>query len=161
MGRLVGANVFVSRAPVNRSESVDPVFFGVQGLGGGREWPLSVPGNEDFTGPSFSYNYRIGRVPQNYPSGDLITAGAEGRNNSMEVTHIAADLINTVYVRKAIGPTQGSDDPLALERIEVVLFEESADAAMTWSVWYVHILNPKAPLWLGYTTGGFAYLARG
>ena len=86
MGRLVGANVFISRAPVNRGETVDPVYFGVRGSGGDREWKLQVTGNDDFTRPTLTYNYMIGRVPQNYPAGNLISVGAEGRTNSLEVT---------------------------------------------------------------------------
>ena len=99
MPKVVGilAHVDVSGAPGSGTD--DPVYFGIAGGQGGREFPLNRAGKNDWEAGQ-KYDYVIGTVPDDdQPEGAGFAVAAEpGKRNSPDRFDVIAEAIDGVYL---------------------------------------------------------------
>jgi hypothetical protein len=101
----------------------DPLYLGVSGTGGGREFPLDVAWFDDFERGS-SVKYHLGTVwDESAKAGARVPKEAVGGWNDPLTAHIELARIDRVYLRKQ-GRPRASDDAYQLDEIEVALYGE-------------------------------------
>ena len=115
------------------------IYIGVVGTRGGREFPLDVEGFNDFE-PGPDVKYWLGTVWDGTAiTGSRKPRGSEpGGNNNPQRYRIELDDVPFVYIRKAAGLTEGSDDAYRLDEVEVMLYgynPESRSFGTTRDMW--------------------------
>jgi hypothetical protein len=122
----------------------DPLFLGVSGAAGGREFPLDVRWFDDAQRGS-DVKYALGQVWE-----EAALAGARGPRmadadwNDPKLSYVGFDAIAQVYLRKHAGRRASDDDAYQLDLIEVTLYGE-ADRKRTFRC--------TTALWLGLQYG--------
>jgi hypothetical protein len=124
MTALKGILVRLKTKSERGAGTVDPIYIGVVGAGGGGEFPLDVPGFKDFQAGS-DVKYWFGDV---WEGGAL--SGAKNpfeahRWNDPESRNIDMDKIDYVYVRKHSHEGGIDDDAWKLDEVEVILYGPS------------------------------------
>jgi hypothetical protein len=103
----------------------DPMFVGVAGSAGGREFPLDVQWFDDAERGS-DVKYALGDV---WEEGALAGARrprmADADWNDPKLSYVGFDGIDRVYLRKHSGRRASDDDAYQLDLIEVVLYGDA------------------------------------
>ena len=143
MAKVVGLLVYVYVSGAPGSGTDDPVYLGISGRRGGREFPLNRSGKNDWEAGQ-KYDYVIGTVPDNdLPKGaDFAIAAQPGKRNSPDRFDIVIEGIDRVYIRKRAGISQITDDAVSILQVNVSIYDDNG-AVHAWS------LNSKLGVWLG------------
>jgi hypothetical protein len=100
----------------------DPLYVGISGTGGGREFPLDVRWFDDFERGS-NVKYLLGTVwDEHAAAGARRPVEAEGGWNDPLTAYIDLSKVDRVYLRKQAGRKVTDDDAYQLEGLEVVLY---------------------------------------
>ena len=100
----------------------DPLFLGVAGAAGGREFPLDVRWFDDAQRGS-DVKYALGDVWEEAAlAGARRPRMAESDWNDPKLSYVGFDAIDRVYLRKHAGRRASDDDAYQLDLIEVALY---------------------------------------
>jgi hypothetical protein len=100
----------------------DPLFLGVSGAAGGREFPLDVPWFDD-AGRGTDVRYALGDVWEEAAlAGARAPRGSHEDWNDPKVSYVGFEAIDRVYLRKHAGRRALDDDAYQLDLIEVSLY---------------------------------------
>lgn len=154
MSKLVGILVQLDISGAAGSGTDDPIYLGVMGSRGGREFPLRRSGKNDWEAGSKAC-YIIGTVPiEDVPPDAAVASRTEsGKRNSPDRSDIDAEAIQTVYLRKREGVSSITDDAVSILRGEAIIYD--ADGAT--QRWY---LDSKLGIWLGTQYGSQVALSK-
>ena len=102
----------------------DPLYVGVAGTGGGREFPLDVRWFDDFERRS-RVKYVLGAVwDADAVLGAKSPSRSKGDWNDPSLFYIEFEKIDRLYLRKHAGRRRVDDDAYELDEIEVTLYGE-------------------------------------
>jgi len=154
MASLVGILVQLDISGAAGSGTDDPIYLGVMGPRGGREFPLRRSGKNDWEAGSKA-RYIIGTVPiEDVPPDAAVASRTEsGKRNSPDRSDIDAEAIQTVYLRKREGVSSITDDAVSILRGEAIIYA----AGGTKQRWY---LDSKLGIWLGTQYGSQVALSK-
>ena len=117
-GMIVQLNTGLSR----HAGTDDPLYVGVSGTDGGREFPLDVAWFDDFERRS-RVKYALGEIwDEDALAGARRPKQAKLGWNDPSLFYVGFDAIDRVYLRKQSGRRAGQDDAYELDEIEVQLF---------------------------------------
>ena len=127
----------------------DPIYVGVSGTAGGREFPLDVAGFDDFERRS-RVKYRLGNVwDEDALAGAREPRGAKDDWNDPSLAYIGFAEIDRVYLRKHSGRSRLDDDAYELDEVEVILYGEEGEK---------RVFRCTTALWLGIEYGAKVWL---
>jgi hypothetical protein len=154
MSTVVGILVKLDISGAPGSGTDDPIYLGVMGKQGGREFPLNRSGDNDWEAGSKAY-YAIGTVPcEERPDAAPFAARSEpGKRNAPDRFDIGADSIDSVYLRKREGVSSITDDAVSILKANVII-HDSDNGKKHWS------LESKLGVWLGTEYGSRVALTR-
>ena len=154
MARLVGILVRLDISGAAGSGTDDPIYLGVMGPRGGREFPLKRSGKNDWEAGSKA-RYVVGTVPVDDvpPDAAVATRSKSGERNSPDRSDIDAEAIQTVYLRKREGVSSITDDAVSILRAEAIIYDDNGAAQR----WY---LDSKLGIWLGTQYGSQVALSK-
>ena len=154
MSNLVGILVKLDISGAAGSGTDDPIYLGVMGSRGGREFPLKRSGKNEWEAGSKT-RYVIGTVPtDDIPQDAAVATRTEsGKRNSPDRSDIDAEVIETVYLRKREGVSSITDDAVSILRAEAIIY----DAGGTKQRWY---LDSELGIWLGTQYGSQVALTK-
>ncbi len=150
MSQLRGMLVELSTSAIPGAGTDQHIYIGVQGTGGGREFPLANARIDDFEeGDTIRYwlgevwdgTLLDGAVPPDMSTG--LSA------NAPKAFSIDLDKVNSVYIRKQGQPGHKSDDAYRFDAVEVTLYGHYP-IRRSWST--------NNSLWLGNEFGLTAWL---
>jgi hypothetical protein len=122
LGYLRGIVVHLKTGAARWAGTDDPLYVGVSGTGGGREFPLDVRWHDDFERLS-ELRYALGEV---WDEPALVGArrprGADVQWNDPRLFYVDLGAVDRVYLRKHPGRRRGDDDAYQLDEIEVGLY---------------------------------------
>lgn len=127
MSHVRGMRVTLQTASSNNSGTSDPIYIGIAGPGGGREFPLNTPGDDFEEGRTETFV--LGTVFENTPDPKKPVNSEPGRPNDPEKFRIELDEINQVYIRKQERSVKdGKDDAYQLDDVKVELYGRPIDS---------------------------------
>ena len=122
MGFLRGIVVRLRTGDARYAGTDDPLFLGVSGAAGGREFPLQVRWFDDAERRS-DVRYALGDV---WDEAELVGVRrpvmAEADWNDPKLFYVGFEAVDRVYLRKHGGRRPADDDAYQLDLIEVQLF---------------------------------------
>jgi len=122
---LRGVIVRLATGSGPHSGTDDPLYVGISGSAGGREFPLDVRGFDDFERRS-RVTYLLGEVWEEEARIRTRTPHeARGGWNDPSLFGIGFDAIDRVYLRKQSGRVAVTDDAYELDEIEVALYADA------------------------------------
>jgi hypothetical protein len=105
----------------------DPIYVGVSGTAGGREFPLDVAGFDDFERRS-RVKYGLGQVwEEDALVGALEPRGSKDDWNDPALSHLGFSEIDRVYLRKHCGRRRLDDDAWQLDEVDVSLYGDEGE----------------------------------
>ena len=120
MEYLKGVVVRIKAGSAKFAGTDDPLYLGVSGTAGGREFPLDVERFDDHERRS-EIKYALGTVWDGSAlAGARHPVMAEADWNDPRISYVGFDGIDRVYLRKQAGRRE--DDAYQLDEIEVLLF---------------------------------------
>lgn len=126
MSHVRGLVVRLRTQSQSGADTDDHIYIGINGSGGGREFPLDVRRFDDFE-KGQDVRYWFGTV-----SDGAILSGAKkpyrsepGNRNDPASFRIELDQVNSVYIRKQGDRTTKGDDAYKMDSVEVTLFGAS------------------------------------
>jgi hypothetical protein len=127
----------------------DPLFLGVSGSAGGREFPLETPWFDDAERGT-DVRYAFGDVWDEAAAlGARRPRESESGWNDPKLAYVGFEGIDRVYLRKHAGRRATDDDAYQLDLIEVTLFGDKGQR---------RTFRCTTALWLGIRTGLQAWL---
>jgi hypothetical protein len=130
----------------------DEVYIGFFGTGGGREFPLSVTGFEDFETGS-QVRYVLGGEPAPVPTiAQRPDRSKPGQDNDPGRLEVELASVQYVYIRKAGYHTADDDDAFKVQSVVVILYGLPGTGGRTFS------LTSRQGVWLGHEHGHTAWL---
>lgn len=125
MGFLKGIVVRLKTGSAKYAGTDDPLYLGVSGVSGGREFPLDVRWFDDAERIS-DVKYALGEV---WDEAALVGARrpklAAGDWNDPKLFYVGLEGIDRVYLRKHAG--KRADDAYQLDAVEVTLYGQSPE----------------------------------
>lgn len=150
LGIFVNLNTFKSE----HAETDDEIYLGAWGTGGGREFPLSSKGHDDFErgavddyilGVDPGFGFPMHRPDRSAPGGD----------NDPALVPIDLSTIQYVYLRKQAYGTGEADNAWRLDSVNVLFFEQET-VPLNQSRFFA--LHPRQGLWMGNEHGHQVWL---
>lgn len=125
MSYLRGMIVQLNTGLGKHSGTDDPLYIGVMGTGGGREFPLDVKWFDDFERRS-RVKYLLGEVwDEEAAAGARQPQKSRSDWNDPTLFYIEFEKIDRVYLRKHAGRRRTDDDAYEMDEISVTLYGES------------------------------------
>lgn len=144
MGYLRGMVVQLDTGLGRHSGTDDALYVGVEGTGGGREFPLDVRWFDDFERRS-RVKYALGEVwEEDALAGARWPEGARDGWNDPRLFYVELERVDRVYLRKQTGRRRSSDDAYELDQIDVRLYGEEPEARR---------FRSSTAIWLGVEYG--------
>jgi PLAT/LH2 domain len=155
MSELTGIKVTLTTAADEDAGTDDHLYIGVIGSGGGREFPLDDPDQDDFElEPPVTYKLGAPWEPINVSFLRFPRQSKPGQVNDPAFMPLELELVYGVYVRKQGDNTTEDDDAYRLRDLEVVLYGPAAPLKRTFRL---RVRN-EGP-WLANENGHVVYLA--
>jgi hypothetical protein len=127
----------------------DPLYLGVCGTSGGREFPLDVAWFDDAERRS-RVKYVLGRVWEEAAcAGARQPKRAQADWNDPALFYVGFEAIDRVYLRKQTGRSRTDDDAYELDEVEVTLYGEAP---------LRRVFRCTTAIWLGVEYGATVWL---
>lgn len=127
MAKMRGMIVRLKTGAGKYAGTDDPLYVGISGTGGGREFPLDVRWFNDFERGS-NVKYELGTVwDAPVREGARRPRDSDGGWNDPLTAHLDLGNVDRVYLRKQAGRTQRDDDAYQLDEIEVILYGDEPE----------------------------------
>ncbi len=128
----------------------DPLYIGVYGKGGGREFNLDVANYNDFERGDDD-RYLLGTVWDGtvIPGTMNPKSSTPGGRNNPAWHRINLDLVDYVYIRKAGSKSTSGDDAFKFDLVEVTLYGQNPES---------RTFSQSEDLWLANEYGQISYL---
>lgn len=149
LGMVVALNTFDSED----AGTDDEIYIGLWGTGGGREFPLSSSGHDDFERAADDL-YVLGFDP-GWPGPIRSDRSKPGEANDPALLPIDLDSIQYVYVRKQAYGTQEDDNAWRANMVIVLLYDATTFPLPRHRMFF---LDGLKGLWLGNEHGHQAWL---
>jgi hypothetical protein len=146
---LRGIVVYLATSTAPRAGTNDPLYLGVSGTAGGREFPLDSALFDDFERRS-RVRYALGEVWE-----AAALAGAKQPKmskadwNDPSYFHVGLAGIDRVYLRKRCGRRRSQDDAYGLDELEVTLYGAPEEK---------RVFRSAGAIWLGVEYGAQVWL---
>lgn len=151
MSKLLGITVGLKTGPGQWSGTDDHIYVGIQGKGGGREFPLDVAGFDDFEAGTYVI-YLLGQVWVSGVSGKKEKKpfeSSQGGWNDPGKWDIDFDKIDYVYIRKGGTRAAKDDDLYEMDEIEVAIYGTQPQSRIFKHKGYIRLANEYGlQIWL-------------
>jgi len=108
------------------SDTKDPIYLGVYGKNGGREFALQVNGESPFTSDGATVNLILGQPCCN-KTGLQVDNSLNSKENDPELNPLGVNDIEYVYLRKYNGETGTTDDWTEFSSVSVLFCDSSGN----------------------------------
>jgi hypothetical protein len=149
MASISGITVELQVGPDSVAASPDPLFLGLYGPGGGREFRLDAPTFEEFNQAGKSVRLQLGTGCCPKPNDRQVSWSSQGHGNDPSIYGIDLDGVEFVYLRKQLLEGKPQDNILVLQWVDVRLCDGSE----------IRRFGSSGRLWFGLETGGTHWLA--
>jgi hypothetical protein len=153
MSDLTGIAVTLTTAADEDGGTDDHVYLGIVGLGGGREFPLDDPDQDDFELEP-PVRYKLGATWETVSASRFPRQSKPGQVNDPAFMPIEFELVYAVYLRKQGDNSTEDDDAYRLSDAKVVLYGPASPLKRTFTL----RRRSKGP-WLANENGHVVYLA--
>jgi hypothetical protein len=153
MSDLTGIAVTLTTAADEDAGTDDHVYLGVVGLGGGREFPLDDPDQDDFELEP-PVKYKLGAIWETFFASRFPRQSKPGQVNDPAFMPLELEQVYAVYLRKQGDNSTEDDDAYRLSDVKVVLYGPAAPLKRT----FILRRRSEGP-WLANENGHVVYLA--
>jgi hypothetical protein len=153
MSDLTGIAVTLTTAADEDGGTDDHVYLGIVGLGGGREFPLDDPDQDDFELEP-PVRYKLGATWETVNASRFPRQSKPGQVNDPAFMPIEFELVYAVYLRKQGDNSTADDDAYRLSDAKVVLYGPESPLKRTFTL----RRRSEGP-WLANENGHVVYLA--
>jgi hypothetical protein len=153
MSDLTGIAVTLTTAADEDAGTDDHIYLGVVGLGGGREFPLDDPDQDDFELEP-PVRYKLGTIWETFFANRFPRQSKPGQVNDPAFMPLELEQVYAVYLRKQGDNSTEDDDAYRLRDVKVVLYGPASPLKRT----FILRLRGEGP-WLANENGHVVYLA--